>query len=104
MSLRPGSSPGGKVVARDVDWPQPLKYLSFDDRGLTVTPSADGKFISVKTQKPVKGLVFEEREGVLLTDSAIDAVPGDEQIVGINGLKVGDAALRWTFLGRDELA
>ena len=90
-----------KVVARDVDWPQPLKYLSFEDRGLEVKATEGGK-LSITTQKPVKGLVFEEREGVLVTDSAIDLVPGDEQVVGVKGLKAGEEALGWTFLGKDD--
>jgi beta-mannosidase len=87
----------GEVVARDVDWPQPLKYLDFSDRGLRVTPVGDT--ISITASKPTKGLVFEEREGVLVNDSAIDVVPGDEQVVTVRGLGPNDKPLRWTYLG-----
>ncbi|KAF1995734.1 glycoside hydrolase family 2 protein [Amniculicola lignicola CBS 123094] len=89
---------GGEIVSRDVDWPQPLKYLSFEDRGLEVTPS--GNTIAVKARKPTKGLVFEERAGVLVHDSAIDVVPGDEQTIKVRGLAAEHAPLKWTYLGR----
>jgi beta-mannosidase len=82
-----------------VDWPQPLKYLSFEDRGVEVY--SRGETILVKASKPTKGLVFEERTGVLVDDSAIDVVPGDEQVIKVRGLAVDDAPLRWTYLGKN---
>ncbi|KAF1914739.1 glycoside hydrolase superfamily [Ampelomyces quisqualis] len=88
----------GNIVSRDVDWPQPLKYLDFEDRGLQVVPQ--GETITVRASKPTKGLVFEERSGVLLHDSAIDVVPGDEQIIRVRGLRKQDQPLKWTFLGK----
>jgi beta-mannosidase len=89
----------GKIVSRDTDWPQPLKYLSFEDRGLEVIPQGDS--IVVRAKKPTKGLVFEERSGVLVHDSAIDVVPGDEQIIKVKGLRKQDDPLKWTFLGKE---
>ena len=89
----------GEIVARDVDWPQPLKYLDFKDRGVEVV--ARGDSIMVKARKPTKGLVFEERAGVLLHDSAIDLVPGDEQVIRVKGLSKHDEPLRWTYLGKN---
>lgn len=86
-----------EIVSRDVDWPQPLKYLDFSDRGVEVSPN--GKTISVRARKPTKGLVFEEREGVLVHDSALDVVPGDEQIVHVRGLAPQDNPLKWTYYG-----
>ncbi|KAL1598881.1 hypothetical protein SLS60_008024 [Paraconiothyrium brasiliense] len=88
----------GDIVSRDVDWPQPLKYLDFEDRGVEVRPQGDT--ILVKASKPTKGLVFEERAGVLVHDSAIDVVPGDEQTIRVKGLAKGDRHLKWTYLGR----
>jgi beta-mannosidase len=87
-----------ELVARDIDWPQPLKYLSFEDRGVHVEHK--GSTISVKVDKPTKGLVFEERAGILIHDSAIDVVPGDEQIIRVRGLAANAAPLKWTYLGR----
>ncbi|KAF2874203.1 glycoside hydrolase superfamily [Massariosphaeria phaeospora] len=96
FSSRQGSGSTGTVRwSRDVDWPQPLEYLSFEDRGVEVQPS--GKTIVVSARKP-KGLVFEERSGLFVHDSAIDVVPGDEQarreagIAHENGLQRGGGA------------
>jgi beta-mannosidase len=89
----------GEIVSRDADWPQPLKYLDFDDRGVEVIPQ--GETIVVRARKPTKGLVFEERSGVLVHDSAIDVIPGDEQIIRVKGLGKQDEPLRWTYLGKE---
>ncbi|GFF42645.1 probable beta-mannosidase B [Aspergillus udagawae] len=93
----------GQLVARDVDWPQPFKYLDLSDRGLEVkkvSESKDEQILLISTHKPVKCLVFEEREGVRISDSAMDIVPGDDQRVTIKGLKPGDAPLKYKFLGQ----
>ncbi|KAG9701411.1 hypothetical protein KCU76_g111, partial [Aureobasidium melanogenum] len=54
-----------------------------EKRGVKVSFN-DGK-ITVTSNKPTKGLVFEEREGVLVNDSAVDIVPGDEQVITVRG-------------------
>ena len=90
----------GEVVARDMDWPQPLKYLDLSDRGVEV--HATGDKIHVKATKPTKGLVFEERAGVLVHDSALDIAPGDEQVVIVRGLGKQDQPLKWRYLGINE--
>ena len=99
----------GRLVARDVDWPQPFKYLDFRDRGIEVreinqnlsTENGKGqRKVALSTRKPVKCLVFEERDGVTVSDSAIDVVPGDDQIVEIDGLKARDSPLGWKYLGQ----
>ncbi|KIV96985.1 hypothetical protein PV10_00795 [Exophiala mesophila] len=90
----------GELVARDTDWPQPLKYLGFPSRNVQVKV-LDNE-MHVKVERPVKCLVFEEREGCHLSDSAIDVVPGDDQIIRVRGLKPGDAPLNWTYLGAGE--
>lgn len=87
------------AVSRDIDWPQPLKYLNMDDRGVKVV--FDNGKITVSSKKPTKGLVFEEREGVLVNDSAVDIVPGDEQIIIVKGLKAGDTPLKWRYYGQE---
>jgi len=87
----------GVLVSRDCDWPQPLKYLDFSDRGVEVKQNAGE--ITVTAKKPTKGLVFEERAGVLIDDSALDIVPGDEHIVRVKGMKADDGLLKWRYLG-----
>ena len=88
----------GNIISRDADWPQPFKYVDFADRGVAVVSS--GGNIHVKANRPVKGLVFEEREGVLVGDSAMDIMPGDEQVVKVRGLQTHDQELKWTYLGQ----
>ncbi|KAI9376450.1 glycoside hydrolase superfamily [Aspergillus egyptiacus] len=93
----------GELVARDVDWPQPFKYLDLSNRGLEVnriSRTADEQILEVSARKPVKCLVFEERDGVRVSDSAIDVVPGDGQVITIKGLKHGDPPLKYKFLGQ----
>lgn len=89
----------GVVVARDADWPQPYKYCSFADRGVVVRQPVhgDGDVIRVTAKRPTKGLVFEERDGVRLSDSAIDVIPGDEQSIEVTGL--GKTPLEYRYLG-----
>ncbi|ETN46207.1 uncharacterized protein HMPREF1541_00391 [Cyphellophora europaea CBS 101466] len=95
---------GGKLVARDTDWPQPLKYLAFPERNVRVTVQSQGQGseMHVSVDRPVKCLVFEEREGCHLSDSAIDVVPGDDQVITARGVREGDKALGWTYLGAGE--
>ncbi|KAE8313904.1 beta-mannosidase B [Aspergillus transmontanensis] len=93
----------GEVTARDVDWPQPFKYLDLSDRGLEVnkvSESGNEQKLLITAKKPVKCLVFEERDGVRVSDSAMDIVPGDGQTVTITGLKAGDAPLKYKYLGQ----
>lgn len=90
----------GEVVSRDMDWPQPLKYLSFPQRNVSV--QQNGICIHVSADRPVKCLVFEERDDYTLSDNALDLAPGDEQIIQVVGMKDGDELLDWTYLGRDE--
>ena len=90
----------GRLVARDTDWPQPLKYLPFPNRNVRI--DIKGSQMHVSVDRPVKCLVFEEREGCHLNDSAIDVVPGDDQVITVHGLKAEDEPLRWTYLGAEE--
>ncbi|KAL3469367.1 glycoside hydrolase superfamily [Aspergillus californicus] len=93
----------GELVARDVDWPQPFKYLDLSERGLEVTrisKTDTEQKLELSARKPVKCLVFEERDGIRVSDSAIDIVPGDDQVVTIKGLKPGDRPLKYKFLGQ----
>ncbi|KGO69852.1 Glycoside hydrolase, family 2, N-terminal [Penicillium italicum] len=90
-----------QVVARDVDWPQPLKYLNLSERQVEVkkqTRKTGETVLVVSARKPVKCLVFEEQEGVQLENNAIDIVPGDEQTVRVTGL--GGEPLKYRYLGQ----
>lgn len=92
-----------RVVARDVDWPQPFKYLDFADRGLEVTAKVgatdEEQILHISARKPVKCLVFEERDGIRLSDNAIDLYPGDQQTVTATGLRGDASPLKYRYLG-----
>lgn len=91
-----------KLVTRETDWPQPLKYYTFPDRELKIevawtNESKEDAKLVVSAKKPVKGLVFEEIDGVVWSDNCIDVVPGDEQVVVAKGLKGGE--VKWRYYG-----
>ncbi|KAK4153848.1 hypothetical protein C8A00DRAFT_14966 [Chaetomidium leptoderma] len=88
---------GGVQVSSDTSWPDPIKYLDFPDRGITVKTPSQG-LVEVSAAKPVKGFVFAERQGVKLSDNGFDLVPGDEpRLVRVEGSR---DELSWTFVGR----
>ena len=93
-----------RIVARDVDWPQPFKYLNLSSPGLVVhkdTASGEEIRLTITTRNPVKCLVFEEQEGVKISDNAMDIVPGDEQTILVSGLQPGQR-LWYRHLGQEK--
>ena len=68
--------------------PQPLKYLSFEDRRVKV--SQHGDELLILSRKPTKGLTLKGRKGVLVSDSAMILLQG------MSRLKM----LSWTYLGQ----
>jgi beta-mannosidase len=89
----------GQVISRDVDWPQPYKYLDLGrDCGLKVRLSGCRRLIEISALKPTKGLTFNEWPGLYFSDNGFDVVPGEEYTVEVKGLKKGEL-LEWTFPG-----
>lgn len=88
----------GQIVARDMDWPQPLKYLQFPDRNVRVEYT--GGKAHVRVDRPVKCLVFDERPGLTFSDNGLDLAPGDEQVVTIGGLDGSEETLSHIFLAQ----
>ncbi|CAG8145479.1 unnamed protein product [Penicillium salamii] len=90
-----------QIVARDVDWPQPFKYLNLSDRQLHIQRRSEQKdeVLVISARKPVKCIVFEEQDGVQFEDNAIDIVPGDEQTIQVNGRRA--EPLRYRYLGQE---
>jgi beta-mannosidase len=86
----------GKCVASDVSWPEPIKYLSFGDRGVRVECSADMATAFVSAAKPVKGFVFSERKGTQLSDNGFDIMPGEIHEVRIEGCAANE--LEWRYV------
>ena len=91
---------GGQLVSRDMDWPQPLKYLPFPDRN--VKAGVRGDRIHVTAERPVKCLVFSETEGSHLSDNGIDLAPGDEQVIAVSGKRAEEVACDYLYLGHGE--
>jgi beta-mannosidase len=87
----------GVLVSRDVDWPQPLKYLDFSDRGVEVQVTPGEYRITAK--RPTKGLVFEELAGVSLDDNCIDLIPGEDVVVKAKGNGVLSELPKYRYLG-----
>jgi beta-mannosidase len=89
----------GQLISRDIDWPQPYKYLDLGkDSGLKVRLGRSRQKIEISAVKPTKGLTFNERPGLYFSDNGFDVVPGEEYTVDVEGLKE-DEQLQWTFLG-----
>lgn len=92
------ASVDGRIIASDVSWPEPIKYLDFPDRGLTFDVSPTGGRVTVTASKPVKGFVFEEHVGLKLSDNGFDVIPGEKNEIKVEGiLKAGE--LRYTYIG-----
>ena len=103
---------GDKVIARDTAWPEPLKYLSLSDRMVTLDYSK--RSITITTNKPVKGFVFEERRGIHLSDNGFDVMPDqpvkvDVTLVPSESLSLDPAqqemdlkGLRFTYVGAED--
>lgn len=87
----------GLLLSYDVDWPQPLKHLTFPDRGLNVEMRGEEE-IAVSAARPVKGLFFTN-DGVEWSDNALDIVPGREVTVLAKGLK---GRPTWISYGMDH--
>ncbi|KAI1745507.1 family 2 glycosyl hydrolase [Xylaria scruposa] len=90
---------GNQLIASDTYWPQPLKYLNFDNRNVTFTTIGDSKVV-ISASRPTKGFVFEEKRGVKLSDNGFDIVPGQEKVVEVIGTNI--KSLRYTFIGAPE--
>ncbi len=87
------------IMASDIYWPQPLKYLDFGDRNVTVKAIGDSKVV-VSAARPTKGFVIEETRGVTLSDNGFDIVPGQEKVVEVAGTNI--QSLRYTYVGAPE--
>ncbi|KAF2735852.1 glycoside hydrolase [Polyplosphaeria fusca] len=86
----------GQQVASDVSWPDPIKYLDFADRELSVDVS-EGSKIMVTAERPVKGFVIGERQGVKLTDNGLDVMPGEKLSIKVEGAAANN--LEWRYIG-----
>ncbi|KAM5350922.1 hypothetical protein ACJ41O_003645 [Fusarium nematophilum] len=89
----------GQVMATDTAWPQPFKYLDFPNRNVQVEFSPTRDQATVSADLPVKSFMFEEREGLKLSDNGLDLVPGEKHVIKISADSVTTDDLRWTYVG-----
>ncbi|KAI4117526.1 MAG: hypothetical protein LQ345_002252 [Seirophora villosa] len=92
-------SEGGYVDARSVNWPEPLKYVHFQqprDLYPDIFKLEGGRtFIAIEErQVPVKGIALEVNDqngdAVVFEDNCIDLVPGEALQIAVKGLAVGE--------------
>lgn len=86
-----------KQIASDVSWPEPIKYLSFSDRGVRFEYSEDKSKVFVSAERPVKGFVFAEKDGLKLSDNGFDLIPGRVTEVHVRGSPAD--TLQWRYIG-----
>ncbi|GAA5894290.1 hypothetical protein JCM8208_002397 [Rhodotorula glutinis] len=99
----------GDVLARLSVYPEPFKYLAFPSPSCTnlrvslrrSRPSSSTGKIHVTADRPVKGLVLHLGADAKLSDNFLDVVPGDEQVVRVDGLKE-ETKLVWRYLGDEH--
>ena len=84
------------IVARSMNWPEPLKYVQFPRLGNIGTPiicTAEGNVVELKAEIPVKGVTLEvnddEGDSVHFEDNCVDLFPGETVRIGVN-LPLGD--------------
>jgi len=91
----------GELLARWVDWPEPLKFVVFK-KGVEVKVEVSeegGKGeVRISADAPVKGVVLGvgvEEEDADWEDNFVDLVPGEVVKVGVEGLKGRKVEVRW---------
>ncbi|KAM3433904.1 hypothetical protein NHJ13734_006244 [Beauveria thailandica] len=88
---------GGSSAVTDTAWPDPVKFLDMADRGVSFDVSDVVGEVTVTAQRPVKAFVFEEVEGLALSDNGFDLLPGEKQVVKVAG-PLKPSQLRWTHI------
>ncbi|KAH6719261.1 glycoside hydrolase family 2 protein [Leptodontidium sp. MPI-SDFR-AT-0119] len=103
---------GGEVLARWVDWPEPLKFIHFaKSPTISISPSpsspssSSSSTITLTSTHPLKGVVLsippnsssggEDDEDAVWDDNFIDLIPGEEVRVGVKGLGGRKVEARW---------
>ncbi|KAK6461344.1 beta-mannosidase precursor [Scheffersomyces coipomensis] len=78
----------GSIIASAADWPQPIKYLKFPS--INIEHSVFDDYITLSTNKPVKGIEIILESDLFLDDNGFDLFPGDIKEIEVKGLKKSD--------------
>ena len=85
------------VIARFTLWPEPFKYLTLPNPGVTIT-SIDADTIQVSAQRPAKGVWLSAPGRVKWNDNMLDLLPGDSQRITAPGLDQSALKVVWLTL------
>lgn len=90
-------SASGERLRSSADWPQPLKYIDFSNRDLSI--QVHGEVIALRTTKPIKAVMLDiEGEDDLdleWSDNGFDIMPGDGVKVIAKGLAERKVTVNW---------
>ncbi|KAF7300960.1 hypothetical protein MIND_00659100 [Mycena indigotica] len=93
----------GEVLARFADWPQPFRFIEprvLREPGLVLDVlRGEEATVTVRAERPIKGLVLSSVEDVRWSDNAIDVMPGDTQVIMARGL--GEGTIDVAFLRKE---
>ncbi|HEX2619381.1 MAG TPA: glycoside hydrolase family 2 protein, partial [Phototrophicaceae bacterium] len=83
----------GQVIARGVSWADLPKYASYPDPGLKLTWLDAGR-VQLEVERPARGVVLQTSAAVKLSDNMLDLMPGDPQIIEVEGLDGAEITVR----------
>src|SRR5271170_5500741 len=90
-------NPSGEVIRSSADWPQPLKYVDFSEREVSVR--VEGEVVLPKATKPVKGVMLDiegdDDLGLEWSDNGFDVMPGEGVNVIAKGLRGRKVTTNW---------
>ncbi|KIK67972.1 glycoside hydrolase family 2 protein [Collybiopsis luxurians FD-317 M1] len=93
----------GRVLARFADWPQPYRFVDIVDPGLKISIGDDGYTVSLEVEKPAKCVVLSvsgDGQDVKWSENALDLMPGDKQVVTVQGLQ--GRKIQVSYLGKEK--
>jgi beta-mannosidase len=89
--------PSGEIQRSSANWPQPLKYIDFIDRGLEM--EVKGEQILLSAEKPVKGVMLDvegnDDSDLEWTDNGFDVMPGEKVKIIAKGLRDRSVRVSW---------
>ena len=88
----------GNVIAREVRWPEPFKYLTLPDPGLKVEITGANS-LSLSVTRPAKGIWLESAPETVWDDNMLDLLPGEAQTIAVRNLNPANLTARWLGAG-----
>jgi beta-mannosidase len=89
--------PSGETLRSSADWPQPLKYLDFSYRDVSL--SIDGNLITLASVKPIKSIWLDvegdDDSGLEWSDNGFDIMPGEPVKVIAKGVGNRKVLVHW---------